>query len=64
MIRMTKAFLPFLKQVAIDNKRNTGYYSPRIITITSIAGLIPLPFASSYSATKHAAEVREEEEKE
>jgi 3-hydroxybutyrate dehydrogenase len=55
VIRLTKACLPFLKDVAIAN-RGSSQPAPRIVNVTSIAGLVPSPFMSSYCATKHAAE--------
>jgi short-subunit dehydrogenase len=56
VIRLTKACLPKMKEVVITN-RNTGEVAPRIITVTSVAGLLPCPFMGSYCATKYAAEV-------
>jgi NAD(P)-dependent dehydrogenase (short-subunit alcohol dehydrogenase family) len=55
VIRLTKACLPKMKEVVIANRKN-GEAPPRIINITSVAGLLPAPFMSSYCATKHAAE--------
>jgi NAD(P)-dependent dehydrogenase (short-subunit alcohol dehydrogenase family) len=45
-VRMTNAVLPSMRA------RRTG----RIINISSLAGLIPLPFLGPYCATKHALE--------
>jgi NAD(P)-dependent dehydrogenase (short-subunit alcohol dehydrogenase family) len=55
VIRLTKACLPFMKDLAIAN-RGTSEAAPRIINVTSVAGLMPCPFMGSYCATKHAAE--------
>jgi len=59
MVRVTKACLPFLKESAIArSKAATGKSpAPRIVNITSCAGLMSVPFLSPYCASKHAAEV-------
>jgi len=54
MIRVTKAFLPILKEQAVANETN-GYYA-RIVNITSMAGLSCGPSMCAYSGSKHAAE--------
>lgn len=48
MVRMTKAFIP---RLSLAPK-----YKGRIINITSVMGLVQLPGAAGYSASKHAAE--------
>lgn len=46
IMRMTKAVLPHM--------RSQG--SGRVVTVSSVLGLVPAPFMASYSATKHAIE--------
>ncbi|KAL3874508.1 hypothetical protein ACJMK2_037517 [Sinanodonta woodiana] len=45
MLRLTKAFLPFVR-------KSRG----RVVVVTSVRGLIPFPGDSAYHATKHALE--------
>ena len=46
VMRMTKAVLPHMR------RRGSG----RIVTVSSVLGLIPAPFMASYAASKHAIE--------
>jgi len=53
MIRTSKAFLPLLKQTA---RSKSVAHRPRIVNVTSVAGLTPCAFLGPYTASKHAAE--------
>lgn len=50
VIRVTQQAIPMLRQYS------SKHHNARIINISSIAGLSPLPFVSPYSASKHALE--------
>jgi 11-cis-retinol dehydrogenase len=53
LIRCCKAFLPILKQQAIQDVHKGG----RIVNLTSVAGLVPGgPMGWNYSSSKHAAQ--------
>jgi NAD(P)-dependent dehydrogenase (short-subunit alcohol dehydrogenase family) len=60
IIRVTKALLPLLKAAAFpftnERRGRDRKISPRIINVTSMAGLMPVPFMAPYCASKHAAE--------
>jgi NAD(P)-dependent dehydrogenase (short-subunit alcohol dehydrogenase family) len=67
MVRVAKACLPLLKQAAIARTKpkegDAAAYdaakarpAPRIVNITSCAGLMAVPFLSPYCASKHACE--------
>ena len=53
---MTKAFIGIFKQQVIDNIEALKTIQPRIINVTSMAGLTCGPTLASYSSSKHAAE--------
>ncbi|KAI9340266.1 hypothetical protein BDR26DRAFT_934525 [Obelidium mucronatum] len=60
VLRMMRAFIPSLRQFALSQKHHqttSRMIFPRIITISSIAGRIPVPLLSAYSASKHAVRV-------
>jgi len=59
MIRVVKACLPFLKESAIARSKAVlgKRPAPRIVNMTSVAGIIAAQFLSPYCASKHAAEV-------
>ncbi len=50
MWRMTKSFFPLLEKKAVDKAC--------IVNVTSVAGLVAVPFYGAYSMSKFAAEVR------
>lgn len=52
ILRVTKAFLPLLRQYHPYN----GSTSSRIVNMSSIAGFLAPPFVSGYAASKHAVE--------
>jgi short-subunit dehydrogenase len=52
----TKA-LPYLKQTALKNKDVRDRQTTKIINISSVGGIMPLPYQAIYSATKAAVEV-------
>jgi len=56
MVRVTKAFLPLLKEQEEERRGKKTSIEPRIINVTSMAGLTCGPTLASYSASKHAAE--------
>jgi NAD(P)-dependent dehydrogenase (short-subunit alcohol dehydrogenase family) len=63
MVRLTKGCLPLLKAAATKRFNSTSdayppppVSAPRIINVTSMAGLVTAPFLSPYNASKHAAE--------
>ena len=59
MIRVTKALLPLLKEQAQAPSaapRAASRAAPRVVNVTSMAGLMPVPFMSPYCSSKHAAE--------
>ena len=61
MVRLTKGCLPLLKAAAVARARGGAgapSHAPRLVNVTSCAGLMPVPFMSPYCASKHAAEVR------
>jgi NAD(P)-dependent dehydrogenase (short-subunit alcohol dehydrogenase family) len=51
LISVTKTLLPLL-----GTKENGQHYAGRIINISSVGGVLALPFLSSYAATKFAVE--------
>ena len=51
VVNTTLAFLPLLR----ESCRTSGPI-PRIINISSVNGIVPLPFVSAYAASKHATE--------
>jgi NAD(P)-dependent dehydrogenase (short-subunit alcohol dehydrogenase family) len=51
LISVTKTLLPLL-----GTKENGQHYGGRIINISSVGGVLALPFLSSYAATKFAVE--------
>eukprot|EP00619_Florenciella_sp_RCC1007_P014103 CAMPEP_0205905792 /NCGR_PEP_ID=MMETSP1325-20131115/1555_1 /ASSEMBLY_ACC=CAM_ASM_000708 /TAXON_ID=236786 /ORGANISM="Florenciella sp., Strain RCC1007" /LENGTH=237 /DNA_ID=CAMNT_0053271735 /DNA_START=72 /DNA_END=785 /DNA_ORIENTATION=- len=53
LVRTSKAFLPLLKETA---RSKSAAYRPRIVNVTSVAGLTPCAFLGPYTASKHAAE--------
>ena len=64
MVRVTKGCLPLLKAAVKARARappgavSAPTHAPRVVNVTSVAGLLPVPFMSPYCASKHAAEVR------
>ncbi|KAJ3017586.1 UNVERIFIED_CONTAM: hypothetical protein HDU68_011579 [Siphonaria sp. JEL0065] len=56
-LRMMRAFTPLLRKFSQKQKGRPNRIHPRIITIGSIAGRVPIPLLSAYSASKHAVRV-------
>ena len=57
MIRVTKALLPLLKRAgARSSSSSSSMAAPRVVNVTSMAGLMPVPFMAPYCGSKHAAE--------
>ena len=59
LIRLTKACVPLLKQAAKATHAAKSGSKPRVVNMTSSAGLVVAPFMSPYCGSKHAAEVSE-----
>ena len=51
LVKVTQVFLPLL-----GGEKNTTYKPGTIINVSSISGLLTLPFVAPYSASKHALE--------
>lgn len=57
LIRLTKVCLPLLKEAAKAAHAVKSVTKPRVVNMTSSAGLVVAPFVSPYCGSKHAAEV-------
>jgi short-subunit dehydrogenase len=57
VVRVTKAFMPLIKQYQLNQGGAKATTHARIVILSSLAGLGPgMPIMGAYSASKHAVE--------